>query len=446
MENKKEYFAIVLGAGPSGHRVGELISSANKKVLVIDSMHAGGNCVNNACMPTKDMLNYVNNPIKTKNIKEAVERKNASINKIKTSTENLMKKFMCEFQIGDVKIIDQNKILLNDKEELIFENLIIATGCEPANLKIAGIEKAKNVFNSTQMQNLGFIPKKLFVVGAGPVGIELGYFYQKMGSEVVLLEVSPHILPNLDDNFVLQIKILLKEEKINLIENVQNLKIISENELSFNNQTYSYDCLFLAAGRKPVLPQGIENLKLEMTDKGYIQVNENFQTNIKNIFAVGDICGIIQQTHVAYKSAAILANYLTNKITYSQDYAKHCVPGVIYLKPEIAWVGTSIKTLEQNKAKYLIASKKIKAIGREVVEHNDVNENFEANLWCDEKGKVLGANIICQNAGELIGIITLAIQNNLSIKHLANTMFAHPTYSQVWQDLAIELVHKIFVS
>ena len=347
---------------------------------------------------------------------------------------------------GEGSVLQKNKVLISNKdaEEKIIEskNIVISTGSQPAGLP--GVEfDEKKILSSTGALNLPLVPKKMLIIGAGYIGLEMGSVWSRLGSEVHVIEYLDHITPGLDKEISNEFMKILKKQKINFHLNTKVEKVIkTEHGVSIetsddqkNKNLFNGDVALISIGRKPYTKNlNLEKIGIKCDEKGRINVNKNFQTNISNIYAVGDvICGPML-AHKAEEEGIAVAELIAGQAGHV-NY--DLIPGVIYTSPEVAYVGKNEEDLKKINVNYKVgkfpfmANSRAKAI--------DQSEGFVKILAEEKTDRVLGVHIIGPHAGEMIAEMSVAMEFGASSEDIARTCHAHPTFSEAIKEAALSV-------
>ncbi|MBI3590860.1 MAG: dihydrolipoyl dehydrogenase [Candidatus Melainabacteria bacterium] len=455
----------IIGCGPGGYYAAVRLASAGLDVTLIDKQYAGGTCLNVGCIPTKVLLDHLS--LYEHFIESSTKKKIFSVSDAKLNLENLrtfqsdvikqlqdglnklFKKKKINFIHGEAKLLSEKKVQINSKEIIEADEIIIATGSKPRTIPGFQFDK-KVIVSSDDIWNVPSLPQKLLVIGSGPIGIEFARIFNVLGSNVTVVEIQEKICPILDleisENLIRSLKrrnitvkpnfaskLLEKKEKTALIEFISTSESKKENG--------EYDQVLIAVGRKPNADNlGLENVGVELEPQGFVKVNQYLQTNIKNIWAIGDVTNYPQLAHTAsFQGRVVAENILGKKKAFQGDFIPSCIFGY----PEIAFVGATeeslkLKNIEYKVGKFLfLASGKAKASG--------LTEGLVKILMDKVSKKVLGAHIIGPEASNLIHELVVAMQNNLTVDQITSSIHAHPTYSEVvleaLEDCLGEAVH-----
>ena len=313
----------IIGSGPGGYTAAIKAAQLGAKTLIIEKDLTGGTCLNRGCIPTKTLLNSADKINDLKKLQKlgistgeiffdfskASKRKDITILKLRKGIENLISKNQITL-IKASATIKEDFSLFADEEKIDCKNLIIASGTEPQNLP--NIKRdGEFILNSDDILNLPELPKSILIIGSGAIGIEWSRIFNAMGVDVTIIEVAPNLLPAADLSVSEFAEKNFKSQKIKFYTSTTIEKITDKTVFLSNGETLTPDLIFLAAGRKPNLDFIKADIK---TEKGFISVNTNFQTNKNNIYAIGDVTGKLQLAHVAsHQGVSVVEHILENK-------------------------------------------------------------------------------------------------------------------------------------
>ena len=421
----------IIGAGPAGYSAAIRAAQRGLRVVLFEKEYAGGTCLNKGCIPTKAVLHCTD---LFKNLKKAEKfgittgetqidytkvfnRKNDVVTKIQKSLTKLIQSHGITIVNEEAKITDVQTIK-TQSADYFCKNIIIATGSKPANIK--GLEfDGEFIVNSNQILEMQQIPDNILIVGSGAIGVEWARILSAIGKNVTVVELAQNLLPAADFDVSKRLERLFKKDQIKFFVNTKIDNINNKTVELFNGQSLTPDLILCAVGREPVLPQTELNIE---KDGKFVKVNENFQTNYDNIFAIGDINGKLQLAHSAVHQAIGVADFITQNTPV--HFNPLTVPSVVYGSPEIAWVGVTEQTLEGQD--YRVSNFPVAALGK--AQADDEIDGFVKVL--EQNGKIVGASAVTPEAASIIQQFALMIDNNMSAETALKTVFAHPTYSE----------------
>ena len=457
----QKYDVTVIGGGPAGYVCAIRASQLGLKTACIESRGTlGGTCLNIGCIPSKSLLNLSESFHKAKNfsklgietgdiklnLSKMMKNKDKAVTVLTKGVEFLLKKNKVDYIKGKGSLLNENKVsIINEdgrKNIIESKSIVISTGSVSAGLPGVEFDEIK-ILSSTGALNLPLVPKKMLIIGAGYIGLEMGSVWSRLGSEVHVIEYLDHITPGLDKEISNEFMKILKKQKINFHLNTKVEKVIkTEQGVSIetsddqkNKNLFNGDVALISIGRKPYTKNlNLEKIGIKCDEKGRINVNKNFQTNISNIYAVGDvICGPML-AHKAEEEGIAVAELIAGQAGHV-NY--DLIPGVIYTSPEVAYVGKNEEDLKKINVNYKVgkfpfmANSRAKAI--------DQSEGFVKILAEEKTDRVLGVHIIGPHAGEMIAEMSVAMEFGASSEDIARTCHAHPTFSEAIKEAALSV-------
>ena len=455
----EKFDVTVIGGGPAGYVCAIRLSQLGLKTACIESRGSlGGTCLNIGCIPSKSLLNmsesfhsaknFSNIGIETGEIKLNLEKmmsnKDSSVATLTKGVEFLFKKNKVTYIKGVGSFNEKNEILVkNDKSEMKIktDKTIISTGSEP--LSLPGIDfDEKKILSSTGALNISKLPKKMVVVGGGYIGLEMGSVWSRLGTDVHVIEYLDQITPGLDKEISNEFMKILKKQNIKFELNTKVEKI-SKNDQGVIIETSNKDAknkieadvVLISVGRKPYTDKlNLEKIGVNLDKKGKIKVNKNFETSVKNIYAIGDVIDGPMLAHKAEEEGIAVAELIAGQ---SGHVNYDVIPGVIYTSPEVAYVGKNEEELKEKKINFKVgkfpfmANSRAKAINEP--------EGFVKILAESTTDRVLGVHIIGPHAGEMIAEMSVAMEFGASSEDIARTCHAHPTFSEAIKEAALSV-------
>ncbi len=454
-----KFDVTVIGGGPAGYVCAIRLSQLGLKTACVESRGSlGGTCLNIGCIPSKSLLNMSESFYRAKNfsdigietgevklnLEKMMSNKDSSVSSLTKGVEFLFKKNKVTYIKGVGSFNGKNEILVkNDKSELIIktDKTIISTGSEPLSLPGADFDE-KRILSSTGALNISKLPKKMVVVGGGYIGLEMGSVWSRLGTEVQIIEYLDHITPGLDKEISNEFMKILKKQNIKFELNTKVEKITKNNQgvvIETSNKgsknKIEADVVLISVGRKPYTDKlNLEKIGVNVDKKGKIKVNKNFETNVKNIFAIGDVIDGPMLAHKAEEEGIAVAELIAGQ---SGHVNYDIIPGVIYTSPEVAYVGKNEEELKEQKINYKVgkfpfmANSRAKAINEP--------EGFVKILAESTTDRVLGVHIIGPHAGEMIAEMSVAMEFGASSEDIARTCHAHPTFSEAIKEAALSV-------
>ena len=454
------YDVIIIGSGPGGYVAAIRCAQLGMKTAIIEKYATlGGTCLNVGCIPSKALLDsseHFNNAKHTfgehgielkdlkANLKQMIQRKNDVVSQTCAGVKFLMDKNKIDVHIGLGSFIDKNnvKVTAEDGKETKIQgkNIIIATGSKPN--YFTGMEPdKKRIITSTEALDLKEIPKKMLVIGGGVIGLELGSVYGRLGTEIEVIENSPSILSAMDGSIGKEfIKILKKdgfkfqlEHKVQKVVNKGKSVVLTAINKKGESVDFEADYCLVAVGRKAFTSGlNIENAGLVINARGQVEVNNNLQTAVPNIYAIGDVVRGMMLAHKAEDEGVYVAEFLAGQkphINYN------LIPGVVYTWPEIAAVGKTEEELKEDGISYKVGSFPIKALGRARASMDTAG--FIKIIADAKTDEVLGVHMIAARAADLIMEAVTAMEFHASAEDMARICHPHPTYSEGIKEAAL---------
>ena len=457
----EKFQATIIGGGPGGYVCAIRLAQLGIKTACIESRGTlGGTCLNIGCIPSKNLLNLSENFHRAKNfskigieigevklnLPKMMQNKDKAVMTLTKGVEFLFKKNNVTYFKGIGKLKSSTEIIILDKENkeinIQSDNIIISTGSEPVALPGTEFDEEK-IISSTGALSLKSVPKKMLVVGGGYIGLEMGSVWSRLGSEVHVIEFLDHITPGMDKEISNEFMKILKkqglnfhlETKVEKISKSKNGVVIETTNKDGKKIIFESDVVLISVGRKPFTKNlNLEKLGVKLDEKKRVKVNKNYQTNIKNIYAIGDVIEGPMLAHKAEEEGIAVAELISGQ---SGHVNYEVIPGVIYTTPEVASVGKTEEQLKEKNQKYKIgkfpfmANSRAKAI--------DEPDGFVKILADATTDKVLGVHLIGPHAGELIAEMAIAMEFGASSEDIARTCHAHPTFSEAIKEAALSV-------
>jgi len=450
------YDVIIIGSGPGGYVCAIRCAQLGLKTACVEGRETlGGTCLNIGCIPSKALLhashmlheaehNFAKMGLKGKSPsvdwKQMLAYKDDVIGQNTKGIEFLFKKNKIDWLKGWGSIPEAGKVKVGDEVHEA-KTIIIATGSEPSALPGIEIDE-KLVVTSEGALELAKIPKKMVVIGAGVIGLELGSVYSRLGAEVQVIEYLDHITPGMDAEVAKTFQKLLTKQGLTFtlgaaVQSVEAAKgkatVTYKLRKDDSEHAMDADVVLVATGRKPYVDGlGLEALGVEMTERGQIRTDAKYSTNIKGVHAIGDAITGPMLAHKAEDEGMAVAEIVAGKHGHV-NYG--VIPGVIYTHPEVASVGQTEEQLKQEKRAYKVG--KFSFMGNGRAKANFAGDGFVKILADKETDRILGAHIIGPMAGDLIHEICVAMEFGASAQDLALTCHAHPTYSEAVREAAL---------
>lgn len=434
------YNTVVIGGGPGGYVAAIRLAQLGKKVAVIEKDNVGGTCTNWGCIPTKAMLtaSHLYTDIISKSKKMGIKVDNVdydlagimkhmkkSVTMSRKGIEFLFNKNKIDLFKETAEIVDKNHVKAGE-ETLETENIILAHGSEP--VVFSPFNKIDGIWTSNEVFQMQEAPESILIIGGGVIGLEFSNFFASLGKKVYLVELFDHILPYEDEDVASEIKKVLKKKGVEILEKHKVADVV-KNENGYISKIENDDKIkeietekiLLAVGRKPVIPEDVKNLGVEI-EKG-VKTDSKMRTNIDNVYAVGDIRSQIMLAHVASFEGITAAHNIAGQ-QKEMDYS--AVPSIIFSTPEIASTGVKEKDVDPDKV--IISKFPVSANGRaKTMEERD---GFAKVIADKESRKVIGFSIVSPSATDMIMEGVLAVKYGLTIEQLADSIHPHPTLTE----------------
>lgn len=449
-----ELDTLVVGAGPGGYVAAIRAAQLGQKVTIVDKGAIGGVCLNVGCIPSKALIQashryeYAHGDdllgIKAENITvdfdKVQEWKGSVVNKLTTGVQGLLKSNKVDVLSGEVYFVDKNTVRVMDEKNsqtYTFNNCIIATGSRP--IELPTFKFSDRVLDSTGALNLKEIPKKLVVIGGGYVGTELGTAYANFGTKVTILEGLKDILGGFEKQMTSIVTKHLKKKDVEIVTEAM-AKGVEEKEdgvtvtyeANGKEETVDADYVLVTVGRRPNTEEiGLEEVGIEMTDRGLIEINDQCRTSVENIYAIGDIVAGPPLAHKASYEGKVAAEVISGEKSVI-DY--NAIPAVVFSDPELATVGYDEKGAKE--AGYDIKASKFPFAANGRALSLNESDGFVKLITRKEDGLVIGAQVAGPNASDMIAELGLAIEAGMTAEDLALTIHAHPTLGEITMEAA----------
>lgn len=454
-----KYDVVIVGAGPGGYVAGIRAGQLGLKTAVVEKGDVGGVCLNWGCIPTKallknaELVNLLKKDAQTFGIEfdnlqvkwePAVQRSRQVVRRLVKGVEFLLKKYKVELVGGEGRLTSANTVEVAPEGRVLeTENIIIATGSRARLLP--GMEAdGRRIIVSRHAVQLADVPRRLLIMGAGAVGVEFGYLYNAYGSQVTIIEMLPRVLPLEDSE---SSELLAKSFRKSGIEihtgtRVEDFKVtdgsVQLTAVSENNSEVQFegDQLLVAIGRVPnTEPLGLEEVGVE-TEKGFVKTNDMRQTNVKHIYAIGDVAGPPMLAHKAMHEGVAVVEHLAGMEAHMVDATY--IPNCVYCLPQVASIGMTEEAAREAGYDVQVGKFPFQAIGKALAINE--REGFIKLVVDRQYGEILGAHIIGPDATEIIHEIALARAAELTPSEIIATVHAHPTLHEAVHEVAMAAV------
>lgn len=461
-----DYDVAVIGAGPGGYVAAIRCAQLGLKTVCIDkwvnekaAASLGGTCLNVGCIPSKALLDSshlyesinheaaahgINAKSTSINLDQMQTRKNTIINNFSKGIGGLFKKNKVDSLLGSAKLLDNTTIeVTNEKmvEQLVkAKNIIIATGSVPIDIPQAKIEDS--IVDNEGALNFDEIPTDLGVIGAGVIGLELGSVWRRLGANVTLLEMCKDFLPMADHEIAKEALKIFKSQGLDIKLGAKMTE--TENDEDYVSVTFEdhngedeleFDKLIVAVGRKPNSNNlALDSIGIDTDERGFIKTNKQCQTNIENIYAIGDVTAGPMLAHRASKDGIIAAENIINNNNKSTHYEN--IPWIIYTWPEIAWCGKTEQELKKEGVSYKTGKFPFLANGRA---HAMNTPSGLIKIIAADDGTILGMHILGPNASEMIATGVSVVGQQHSYQDIIDEIHAHPTLTEAIHEAALDI-------
>lgn len=441
-----DFNVIVIGAGPGGYVCAIECAHRGLKTAVIEKHDVGGTCLNRGCIPTKALLHSAEifHSLKTAekygitvgessfDFAKVHEKKAEVVTKLRTGVESLFKANGIELIRGEGVIVDKNTVKVGENSYTA-DNIVIATGSVPAMPPIPGLDGEGVITSDDMLDGTPEFENSIIIIGGGVIGVEFASVYASFGAQVTIIEAMDRILPTMDKEISQNLAMILKKKgvKINTSAKVSEVTTNEDGtkcckfEMKGKPGEASANRVLVAIGRRPNMGNLLsEGFSLE-TERGRIITNENYETSVPGVYAIGDVTSRIQLAHTASCQGVFVAN----KIAGGESHTNlELIPSCIYTSPEIAAVGMTED--EAVKAGYTVRIGKfmMHANGKTIIA--DGERGFIKIVADAETGKVLGGQLMCERATDMLSEITTAVANGLTVDDMLKVMRPHPTFNE----------------
>lgn len=457
MAERKNFDVVVIGAGPGGYVAAIKAAQLGKAVALIEKSELGGTCLNVGCIPTKTLIANANvlhqikksaqygitvGPISV-HYDQMKQRKDQVIQRMRMGLDGLMKsnKITVFRGVAHFESPRELKVLGQDNLYLQADKIIIATGSVPFDIPAFPCDHDK-ILNSTSILELTEIPKSLVIVGGGYIGCEFASLFAELGTKVTILEALPTILMAQGPTVAQFMTKAMTQRGVHLrtqtkvqtiVHTPAGVKVTLE-----GGETVEAEKALIAVGRK-VYTEGLrlEKAGLALTERGFIATNERMETEVAGIYAIGDVTGKWMLAHVASHQGMIAAE---NACGHPSTIRYDAVPAVVFTSPEIATVGLTMEQAKERGYLPVAGQFPFQALGK--AQASIDTEGFSQIIADQKSGQILGAIIIGHEASNLIGEMALAIQNELTLESVLETIHAHPTMAEAWHESAALALDK----
>ena len=457
----KTYDVAVIGSGPGGYVAAIRCAQLGMKTAIIEKYDTlGGTCLNVGCIPSKALLDSSHHyedavkhfaehgieiPGEVKvNLEKMIARKNGVVEQTTKGIDFLMDKNKIEVYHGTGSFADATHIDIakNDgtKEQIEAKKIIIATGSKPASLPFIQLDKER-VITSTEALSLKEVPEHMIVIGGGVIGLELGQVYHRLGAKVSVVEYMDRIIPTMDGGLSKELTKVFKKagvkfytsHKVKEVTRNGNTVTVKADDKKGNEVVLEGDYVLVSVGRRPYTDGlNLEAAGVKMNDRGQVEVNDHLQTNVSNIYAIGDVIKGAMLAHKAEEEGVMVAEIMAGQKPHI-DY--NLIPGVVYTWPEVASVGKTEEQLKEAGVRYKTGQFPMRALGRSRASMD--TDGFVKILADAQTDEVLGVHMIGARTADLIAEAVTAMEFRASAEDISRMSHAHPTYAEAVKEAAL---------
>jgi dihydrolipoamide dehydrogenase len=457
MSETKKFDVVVLGGGPGGYTSAFRAADLGLSVCLVEKHERlGGVCLNVGCIPSKTLLHAatvieeaveiadfgVDFPEPKIDLERMLAKKNGVIKQLTSGLDGLCKARKITRLTGKGIFKDKENLVVttpDGEQNVQFGNVIIATGSYP--FMLPSIPEDSRIWDSTAALELQTVPKRFLIIGGGIIGLEMAQIYSALGSEITIVEMLEQIIPPADKDLVQPLFLKLKK-KYTILTNTKVTEVTVADkgiQVSLEGKNVpdkaEFDAVLVAVGRKPnSSDMGFETVGLKMDERGFVQVNERQETNVPHFYAIGDVVGEPMLAHKATHEGKVAAEVIAG---HKSAFGAMTIPSVAYTNPEVAWMGLTEKEVKAQGIDFDKGKFPWGASGRAL--SAGAASGVTKVLFDKKTGRIIGAGICGQNAGELIHEAVLALEMGANAEDISLTVHAHPTLAETFA-FAAEIV------
>lgn len=455
----QEYDVVVIGSGPGGYVCAIRAAQLGMKTAIIEKYDTlGGTCLNVGCIPSKAWLdssekyhelvhNFKDHGINTEKIELDFPKMRSRVEKVVSDTSGgityLMNKNKIDVFNGVGSFVDAHtiKVIGKSEETLKAKNVVIATGSKPSSIPGINIDK-KRVITSTEALKLPALPKSMVVIGGGVIGLEMGSVFLRLGTKVSVVEYADACIPAMDKDMGKNLQKVLKKEGMEFFmghgvtevtSDGKSVKVKAKSKKDEKEVQIDAEYCLVAVGRRPFTSGlGLENIGLELDERGRVPTDDNLRTKHSHIYAIGDVTKGVMLAHKAEEEGVFVAEVINGEKPHLNYLL---VPGVVYTWPEVASVGFTEEELKDQKKAYKVGSFPFKASGR--ARASNESDGLIKVLADKETDEILGVHMVGPRCADLIAEAVLAMEFRASAEDVARTCHAHPTYTESFKEACL---------
>lgn len=400
---------VIIGAGPGGYRAAEYAACQGLKVVVFEDGHVGGTCLNVGCIPTKTYVHSAS-------FAEARERMQQVVGQLRSGVETILSHPNITLVREKASLVDNHTVVCSvSGDTIVTKNIIIATGSETKWLPIKGLDDPR-VVDSTGLLNLENLPKRLAIIGAGVIGMEFASVFNRFGSEVTVIEFLKECLPALDSDIAKRLRKTLEKQGVTF-----KVKTAVENIADIDA-----DVILMATGRKPRVQADFANAGVEFDERVGVKVDDDFQTSVKGIYAIGDVNGRQMLAHAAEMQAVHAVNHILDK----KDAIRFDImPAAIFTTPEAACVGPTEEQLKERGVAYECRKAFHRANGKALTMNE--TEGMLKLFSEPDAGRILGCHAYGAHSADMVQEVSVLMCRDTTITQLRDMVHIHPTLNEL---------------
>ena len=441
------YQLIVIGAGPGGYEAALAASKLGLKTAVIEKRDLGGTCLNRGCIPTKALLHAsetyrqalssdslgIHTSDVSVDIQQLYQYKDQTVEKLRNGVQTLLKAAKVDVIQGRAKINNDRSVTVEGPGAGTYtaDSILIATGSEPSRPPIPGLDNEGVLTSDELLEKLDSLPQSIVIIGGGVIGVEFATFFNDLGCTVTIIEALDRLLPNMDRELGQGLAVQLKKRGVNVFTSSKVSSVSRAERMTVNftqkekENTAEGEIVLCAIGRRPYT-EGLfaPELEIEM-DGRRIKVNENFRTSVEGIYAIGDVSSKIQLAHVATAQGIACVRAIAGK---QNRIDLSIVPSCVYTRPEIASVGMTEEEAEAAQIPVKTAKVTMFSNARTIIANGD--RGFMKLVMNTETDTLIGAQLMCERASDIIGQLSQAIAGKQKPHDLLKAMRLHPTFEE----------------